>query len=174
MNKQSIKKGRLMKRRRVMVSACLLGWECRYDGQAKTSPELADRLAEFELISVCPECLGNLPIPRLPAEIQNGDGAAVWAGEALVLNRRGDDYTPQFRAGAAQVLDLYRSYQPEFLVFKSHSPSCGVSWIYDGSFTGVLRPGDGVTAALLRADGAVLYTEADFLSDSVAARKQNQ
>jgi uncharacterized protein YbbK (DUF523 family) len=154
-----------MSKRKVMVSACLLGIKCRYDGTAKANPELARlALAGFELVSFCPECLGNLPIPRLPAEIKNSDGAAVIAGKALVLNRQGVDYTPQFYAGAVKTLELYQKHRPELVVLKAHSPSCGVGWIYDGSFSGKLRPGDGVTAALLRENGAVLYTEVDFLA----------
>jgi uncharacterized protein YbbK (DUF523 family) len=148
-----------------MVSACLLGSRCRYDGTAKLHPEVTglDR-EEFELIPVCPECLGGLPIPRLPAEIENGDGARVLAGMAQVRNRQGDDYTPQFCAGARQALELYRERRPELVVFKANSPSCGVGRIYDGSFSRQLCPGDGVTAALLRDHGAVLATEQDFLS----------
>jgi uncharacterized protein YbbK (DUF523 family) len=154
----------LESKRKIMVSACLLGVKCRYDGAAKANPELAGlTLAGFELVPVCPECLGNLPIPRLPAEIQNNDGAAVLAGNAVVLNRQGVDLSPQFCVGAAKVLELFQEHRPELVVFKARSPSCGVGWIYDGSFSRKLRPGDGVTAALLRENGAVLYTEEDFL-----------
>jgi uncharacterized protein YbbK (DUF523 family) len=151
-----------MIKRKVMVSACLLGNKCRYDGTAKPDLELIAALTDFEVIAACPECLGNLPVPRLPAEIQNGVGAQVLAGEAIVLNRQGDDYTSQFCAGAQRTLQLYREEQPELVIFKARSPSCGVGWIYDGSFSGKLRPGDGVTAALLRENGAVLVTEADL------------
>jgi uncharacterized protein YbbK (DUF523 family) len=154
-----------MTKRKIMVSACLLGSKCRYDGTAKPHPEVTglDR-EEFELIPVCPECLGGLPIPRQPAEIENGDGARVLAGASRVRNRRGDDYTPQFCAGARQVLELYREHRPELVVLKANSPSCGVGRIYDGSFNRQLRSGDGVTAALLREHGAVLVTEQNFLT----------
>jgi uncharacterized protein YbbK (DUF523 family) len=152
-----------MSKRKVMVSACLLGFKCRYDGTAKANLELLElALAGFELVPVCPECLGDLPVPRLPAEIQNGDGAAVLAGKAVVLNRQGNDYTPQFYAGAVKTLELYREVRPELVILKAHSPSCGVGFIYDGSFSGKLCPGDGVAAALIRENGAVLYTEANF------------
>jgi uncharacterized protein YbbK (DUF523 family) len=152
-----------MSKCKVMVSACLLGLKCRYDGAAKANLELVGlALAEFELVPVCPEYLGDLPVPRLPAEIQNGDGAAVLAGKAVVLTRQGNDYTPQFCTGAVKTWEFYREVRPELVVLKAHSPSCGVGLIYDGSFSGKLCPGDGVTAALLRENGVVLYTEVNF------------
>jgi uncharacterized protein YbbK (DUF523 family) len=152
-----------MTRKKVMVSACLLGEKCRYDGSAKLNPDLILALQDLELISVCPECLGGLPTPRAPVEIQNGDGAQVLAGKTLVIDRQGADYTPGFHTGALQVLELYRQRQPDLVIFKAYSPSCGAGRIYDGTFTGKLRPGDGVTAALLRENGAVLCTELDYL-----------
>ena len=148
-----------------MVSACLLGVNCRYDGKSKPQPELKPQLEGRRIIAFCPECLGELPTPRLPAEIQKGDGAAVLAGEVLVLNREGEDYTPQFKAGAEATLRLYREHQPELIICKANSPSCGFGKIYDGTFSGRLRTGDGVTAALLRANGAVLCTEEDVLQN---------
>lgn len=154
-----------MNERKVMVSACLLGISCRYDGKAKPQPELTRKFEGYRIIAFCPESLGQLPIPRLPAEIQRGDGAAVLAGDALVLNREGEDYTLQFKLGAEATLQLYRKHQPELVICKAHSPSCGVGKIYDGTFSGRLRPGDGVTAALLRANGANLCTEMDILQN---------
>lgn len=154
-----------MKQPKVLVSACLLGVNCRYDGNAKLEPDLAGRLEGYQVIPFCPEGLGNLPVPRLPAEIQNGDGAGVLAGTAVVVNRQGQDYTAQFRLGAEELLRLYQEHRPEFLICKANSPSCGVGRIYDGTFSGKLRPGDGVAVALLRQNGALLFTETEFLQN---------
>jgi uncharacterized protein YbbK (DUF523 family) len=103
--------------------------------------------------------LGGLPIPRLPAEIQNGEGVTVLTGKSRVLNSQNEDYTPQFLAGARRTVELYRENQPKYVLLKANSPSCGVGRIYDGSFTGRLRPGDGVAVAMLRQEGAIVYTE---------------
>jgi uncharacterized protein YbbK (DUF523 family) len=151
-----------MENSKIMVSACLLGVNCRYDGKAKPVDGLKRRLKGCRIIPFCPECLGELPVPRLPAEIQAGAGDAVLTGESRVLNRQGEDYTDQFIAGALRTLELYRGNQPRYVLLKANSPSCGVGRIYDGSFTGRLRPGDGVTAALLRREGAILFTEEEF------------
>jgi uncharacterized protein YbbK (DUF523 family) len=147
---------------KIMVSACLLGVKCRYDGKAKPVDGLKRRLAGCRIIPFCPECLGELPVPRLPAEIQVGEGAAVLAGKSRVVNRQGEDYTAQFIDGARRAVELYRENRPEYVLLKANSPSCGAGRIYDGSFTGRLRPGDGVAAAMLRQEGARLVTEEEF------------
>ncbi|HEY8464057.1 MAG TPA: DUF523 domain-containing protein [Bacillota bacterium] len=154
-----------MGKAKAMVSACLVGINCRYDGKSQLRPELVECLRDYQLIPFCPEYLGELPTPRLPSEICNGDGAAVLAGAALVLNRQGDDWTPYFIKGAEATLRLYQEVRPDLIVFKAKSPSCGVGQIYDGTFTGKLRSGDGVTAALLRQKGACLYSETDILQN---------
>jgi uncharacterized protein YbbK (DUF523 family) len=143
----------------IMMSACLLGEACRYDGTAKSSPKLIAGLSDFELAPFCPEKSGGLPIPRPPAEIQNGDGAAVLAGQAKVIDSSGSDCTAAFVAGAKKTLAMAEKLQPVLVVGKAKSPSCGVGRIYDGSFSGTLRSGDGVTMALLREAGLAVCTE---------------
>jgi uncharacterized protein YbbK (DUF523 family) len=143
----------------IMVSACLLGEACRYDGSAKPFPGLTAGLSDFELASFCPEKLGNLPIPRPPAEIQNGDGAAVLAGKAKVVDRSGSDCTAAFVTGAQKTLEMAQKIQPVLVVGKTKSPSCGVGRVYDGSFSGTLLNGDGVTTALLREAGLAVCDE---------------
>jgi uncharacterized protein YbbK (DUF523 family) len=149
----------------IMVSACLLGVKCRYDGKAKPVGRLVRRLEGCRIVPFCPECLGGLSIPRLPAEIQNGEGATVLTGESRVVNSRGEDCTLQFLQGARRTVELYRENRPQYVLLKANSPSCGAGRIYDGSFSGRFRPGDGVAAAMLRQEGALLHTEeelADF------------
>ena len=148
----------------VMVSACLLGLKCRYDGTAKEVPELLPFLTGYRLLPFCPEQLGGLVTPRPPAEIQNGDGTSVLQGKARVVNRAGQDYTAEFVRGAEAVWRLVEQVKPELVVLKSKSPSCGVGWIYDGSFSGKLRAGYGVTAAKLYQAGIMIVTETELIS----------
>lgn len=146
----------------VMVSACLLGVKCRYDGNDKKVAGIDEQLKEFRVIPFCPEALGGLPIPRLPAEITDGDGEGVWNETARVLNQEGLDISNEFRNGAQKAFEIFEKEQPEMVIFKAHSPSCGMGRIYDGSFKHTLRDGDGVTAALLRKAGARMITEEDL------------
>ncbi|TCL66586.1 uncharacterized protein YbbK (DUF523 family) [Hydrogenispora ethanolica] len=147
----------------VLVSACLLGIPCRYDGGSKLVSGIRAQLAGCRIVPFCPEVLGGLETPRPAAEITGGDGAAVLDGAASVRNRAGLDVTGEFIRGAEAVLDLVRANQPASVILKAKSPSCGVGRIYDGSFTGRLRDGDGVTVALLRRSTAIrFYTEEDF------------
>ena len=128
---------------RLLVSACLLGCRCRYDGASREHP-LAKELAEHHtLVPVCPEQLGGLSTPRPPAERRGG----------LVVTRDGTDVTEQYRRGAEEALRLCRGLGCEAAVLKERSPSCGCGAVYDGTFSGTLVPGDGVTAELLRAHG---------------------
>ena len=134
---------------KLLVSACLLGACCRYDGASREHP-LAKKLAErYPLIPVCPEQLGGLPTPRPPAERR---------GERVVT-QSGDDVTERYRRGAEETLRLCRMLDCEAAVLKERSPSCGAGAVYDGTFSGVLASGDGVTAALLRDGGIPVYGE---------------
>ena len=134
---------------RLLISACLLGCACRYDGGSKPCPAALRLAAEHELIPVCPEQLGGLPTPRPPAEIR---------GERVV-NREGEDVTAQYRRGAEETLRLARLLNAQGAVLKARSPSCGHGEVYDGTFSGTLRPGNGVTAQLLREEGIAVFTE---------------
>lgn len=139
----------------ILVSACLLGCPCRYDGTAKADPRVLALMERHTLIPVCPEQLGGLPTPRLPSERREGG----------VFDRGGKDVTAQYRQGAEEVLRLARLYGCTHAVLKERSPSCGSGQIYDGSFSHVLGPGSGVAAELLAQNGITVLGEsqADIL-----------
>ena len=137
----------------ILVSACLAGIPCRYDGQSKPDERIKEMVKRGEAKVFCPETLGGLKIPRVPSEIVGGDGDDVLDGQAKVLSRDGEDRTAHFIAGARATLELCRKHGVTEVWLKAKSPSCGVGRIYDGTFSGTLRPGDGVTAALLRRNG---------------------
>lgn len=142
----------------VLVSACLAGRACRFDGSANADDEVARLVAEGRAVLVCPEVDGGLGTPRPPAEIQGGDGADVLAGRARVVTAAGADVTDAYVAGARRALKVAEEAGATSAILKSRSPSCGKSGIYDGSFSRVLRDGDGVTAALLSAHGIEVFT----------------
>lgn len=139
----------------ILVSACLLGCPCRYDGTAKADPRVLALMERHTLIPVCPEQLGGLPTPRLPSERREGG----------VFDRGGKDVTAQYRQGAEEVLRLARLYGCTHAVLKERSPSCGSGQIYDGSFSHVLVPGSGVAAELLAQNSITVLGEsqADIL-----------
>ena len=128
---------------KILVSACLLGENCKYNGKNNYSERVAAYVAGHEVIPVCPEVLGGLPTPRDPSEIVNGE----------VINCKGISVDRQFRTGAEEALRIAKENDIALAVLQSRSPSCGVRQIYDGSFTGKLIPGQGVFAGLLRENG---------------------
>ena len=135
----------------ILVSACLLGMPCRYDGTGKREAGL-EKLREqgHTLIPVCPEVLGGLPIPRPPAERQP---------DGRVITQKGQDVTNQYRAGAQRALELAQVHGCTLAVLKERSPSCGRGQIYDGTFSHTLISGSGVTAQLLEVHGIPVYGE---------------
>ncbi len=134
---------------KILVSACLLGTACRYDSASKPCASVISLASEYEMIPICPECLGGLPTPRIPSERQ-GD---------RVFNREGEDVTAAYRKGAEEVLKIAVREKPLFAVLKARSPACGHGAVYDGTFTGTLRAGDGVCAETLHAAGIKIFTE---------------
>ena len=154
------------RRDRILVSACLVGVPCRYDGRSCPQPELCSLLARGQAVAICPEVAGGLSTPRLPAEIEGAgaglDGHDVLAGRTRVLRSDGLDVSAQFLAGAHAALDLVQDLGIRQAVLKAHSPSCGVGAIYDGLFSGRLVAGDGVTAALLKRVGVEVVSEIDW------------
>ncbi len=136
-----------------LVSACLAGLKCRYDGGACPDPLVLSLLAAGRAVPVCPEQLGGLPTPRPPAEIKGGDGEGVLDGRARVVDREGRDVTDAFLRGARETLHLARAANASWCLFKERSPSCGQSAVFNGAFEGVTRPGRGVTTALLEKNG---------------------
>jgi uncharacterized protein YbbK (DUF523 family) len=134
----------------VLVSSCLLGIECRYDGNHSLAEEIAEEALQMHMIPVCPEQLGGLSTPRPPAVIVNGDGEDVICGRAQVINERGQDVTKAFLKGARESLALAKLMGAHKAFLKAKSPSCGLRTPYCDSTTGY---GMGVTAALLLRNG---------------------
>ncbi|MEW6358455.1 MAG: DUF523 domain-containing protein [Planctomycetota bacterium] len=134
----------------VIVSACLLGVECRYDGESKLDEDLIARLAGEGIVPVCPEQLGGLPTPRPPAQIVGGGGEDVLDGRARVVNRDGADVTANYIRGAEQVLGIAQRLGITKAYLKSKSPACGFGKIRKGE---KLSEGNGVCAALLARNG---------------------
>lgn len=132
----------------LLISSCLLGLACRYDGGWREY-DLKGLEKKFNLIPICPEIYGGLPTPRVPSEIK-GD---------RVINREGVDVTAQYEKGAREALHLAKLYNAKYALLKAKSPSCGKNKVYDGSFTKTLTDGDGVTAKLLSENGLVIFTE---------------
>lgn len=138
----------------ILVSACLLGVPCRYNGTGVIDERILELAKKHHLIPVCPEQLGGLPTPRPPAE-RNG---------TRVLTRDDHDVTAPFLRGAQETQRLARLFSCRIAILKANSPSCGSGQIYDGCFCGRLIPGDGLTAALLKQDGLTVLSELDDLS----------
>ena len=143
---------------KLLVSACLVGCHCRYDGRAFENEILKALARKGLVVAVCPEILGGLSIPRPKAEIVGGTGDDVLSGRAKILNERGEDVTPHFLIGAFKVLDIALGEGIRYAVLKDKSPSCGVYHIYDGSFTGKICEGSGVTSAILRRHRISLFS----------------
>jgi len=147
-----------------LVSACLIGLCTNYRGESCVVEELQQAFARGEVIPVCPEQLGGLSTPRPPAEITGGTAEDVLAGQARVLQKDGTDVTAAFVRGAQEVLKLANLLQPEHIIFKEDSPSCGVKSTYDGTHTGRLIPGCGITTALLLQNGFEVISEKEITS----------
>ena len=133
-------------------SACLLGVKCRYDGQGKSNEKVIALSKKERLLPVCPEVLAGLSIPREQAEIKEGK----------VLTKSGKDVTYYFEKGAQEVLKIAESFGIKEAIFKQRSPSCGCGQIYDGTFSGKIIKGDGITAALLKRNGLKVISEEDL------------
>ena len=158
-----------MSKRKILVSACLLGELVRYNSEIL--PDCPSILKEWEqagrVIPVCPEILGGLSVPRAPAEIQGGEGKDVLAGNARVMNINGQEVTQAFLSGAREALQLAEENGIAYALLKACSPSCGNKIIYDGSFTGSLFEGQGVTAALIEQSGIQVFNEKEI--DKIAS-----
>jgi uncharacterized protein YbbK (DUF523 family) len=143
-----------------LISACLLGIRCTWGGGDQYKNDRAIKLSKVEaLIPVCPEQLGGLPTPRAPQEIQGGVGKDVLDGKCRVINKNGEDVTSQFIQGAEETLRFANRLKVKEFIGKFGSPSCGCGRIYDGSFSGKLISGDGVTTALLKRNGIRVIAE---------------
>ncbi len=137
---------------RILVSACLLGVACRYDGESRSYPCMECLPDKYVLIPFCPEEAGGLPTPRIPAEILNG----------RVITKDGRDVTENYQRGALAALEKAESEGITLAILKSKSPSCGSSGVYDGTFSHTLRAGRGVTAQLFFEKGIAVISEEEI------------
>lgn len=140
---------------KIMVSACLLGRRCKYNGGDNFNEALAQALEGHDVVPVCPEVAGDLPVPRRPCEIVRG----------TVMNDAGENVDAAFRAGAAACLQIARDERIDLAVLQPRSPSCGVKQVYDGSFSGRRVDGSGVFAAALRENGFRAVEPDEFLKE---------
>ncbi len=138
----------------IMISACLMGVHCRYDGGHAICRALVDFSPAVPFIPFCPEQLGGLPTPRPPANIKNGDGHDIFTGQAKIINAVGEDVTDAFRKGAQEAYALARLSGSSLAVMKSRSPSCGLKTPYCEKTTGI---GIGVTAAYFESHGLKVF-----------------
>ena len=135
--------GRMDEKMTVLVSACLLGINCKYNGGNNASEKLADYLRDKVVIAVCPEVMGGLPTPRIPSEIVDG----------VVMNREGECVDGAFRLGAERILQAIGTTKIDLAILQPRSPSCGVGQVYDGPFSGKLTEGNGIFAQRLQEAG---------------------
>ncbi len=145
-----------------LVSACLVGMSCRYDGASKPLDRLSAE--NTKVLPLCPEVAGGLGVPREAASIQGGDGYDVLDGRARVVTRSGRDVTDEFIRGARAVLSAAEHAGVQTAILKQRSPSCGVGQLLDRS--GSKRGGDGVTTALLRRSGITVISEEEWNSNT--------
>ncbi|MGM0369462.1 MAG: DUF523 domain-containing protein [Bacillota bacterium] len=157
----------------ILVSACLLGDNCKYDGTNSDNQQLQAIFNEKELVKVCPEKLGGLKSPRPPAEIKGGSGEDVLRNEAQVVSKEGENLTEEFLAGARKTLEKAVDNDCKLAILKARSPSCGSKMIYDGSFSGTTKEGKGVSATLLERAGIRVFNEENLLDAKKAKEELN-
>ncbi|MFC3884467.1 DUF523 domain-containing protein [Bacillus songklensis] len=148
----------------IVVSACLAGIECRYNGTHSLDKKIKELVEQDKAILVCPEILGGFSTPRDSAEIIGGTGDDVLEGNARVIEKSGKDVTELYVKGAYKTLEVVRSVQATYVVLKEYSPSCGSAMIYNGTFTNAKIHGEGVTAALLRREGIKVISEQELIN----------
>ncbi len=140
---------------KLLVSACLAGFPCRYDGKTKPVKEIVELVESGKAIPFCPEVEGGLPTPRIPSE-QLKD---------RVINEEGIDVTDNYNLGAKKALEVCQNNNISKAILKAKSPSCGVGKVYDGTFSGTLIEGDGVTTTLLKDNNIKVINEEDYLRE---------
>jgi uncharacterized protein YbbK (DUF523 family) len=151
--------------KRILVSSCLLGFKVRYNG---SDAEVQDQIwkrwqKEGRLVSLCPELAAGFSVPRPPAEIVGGEGENVLAGRAQILEDVGSDVTELFILGAKKTLEFAQRQGLELAILTDGSPSCGSSYIYDGTFTGNRKKGKGVVTSLLEQHGIRIFADHQLL-----------
>ncbi|ARM73978.1 hypothetical protein LMxysn_2343 [Listeria monocytogenes] len=146
----------------IAVSACLAGIACRYDGKDKEITKIKQMVENGEAIPFCAEVAGGLSTPRNPVEIIGGDGKDVWLGRAKVVDSKGTDVTEEYKYGAKLTLAKMQDLGITKIIMKEKSPSCGSCAIYDGTFSGKIKDGTGVAAALFQMNGIKIISEFVF------------
>ncbi|HSQ89186.1 DUF523 domain-containing protein [Romboutsia sp.] len=146
----------------ILVSACLVGINCKYNGENNKNDKVIDYLKDKQFIIVCPEQLGGMSTPRDPSEIIRLDGDAVIKGQTSVISNKRLDVTNKFKIGAEEALKIANMYNCKEAILKEGSPSCGSNYIYDGTFTSRKIDGEGVTTALLRSHGIKVMSEKEL------------
>lgn len=149
------------KRPWIVVSACLLGENCKYNGGNNYRAELKKFLADYEVIPICPEVAGGLPTPRVPVELKDG----------IPFDRDGISREKEFRLGTERTLQELKDKKIAFAILQSRSPSCGVGQIYDGTFSGTKIPGMGMFAAAMKAAGYPVYDVEEVLGGMLSEKK---
>lgn len=140
----------------ICVSKCLMGHNCRYDGKNMRNDEIIEFLKDKEYVEVCPECLGGLSTPRDPSEI---------AGDKVYSNK-GKDVTEEFYRGAYKALEIAKEHHCHCAIFQENSPSCGVNFVYDGTFSGNKVKGQGITTQVFSENGLKVYSSHNFLEEN--------
>ena len=148
----------------IIVSACTAGVKCRYDESHRVNKKIVKLVSEKKALPLCPEVLGGRPVPRSPVEIVGGTGDDVIDGIARVKDKEGNDYTEEVIDGVEEFLKTVSRLNVKVVVMKTKSPTCGYGKIHDGTFSGILKAGNGVLAAALERRGIKIYTE-DNLQD---------
>ncbi|SUY46995.1 purine nucleoside phosphorylase [Clostridium putrefaciens] len=143
----------------IIVSACLYGVNCRFDGKSSENAKIIDAFKNDQVILVCPEELGGLKTPRTPCEIYKGTGKEVLKGMSKVKSSKDEDFTRYFVKGAEETLKIAKRFDVKKAILKSKSPSCGLNRIYNGNFDKTLVKGNGVTAQILIDNGIDIITE---------------
>ncbi len=143
----------------ILVSACLVGINCKYSGGNNYNQKIFNLVKEGKAIPICPEQLGGLKTPRKPAEIKNIDG------KRYVINNEGEDVTENFERGAIEVLNLAQNLNIKTAILQPRSPSCGVNKIYSGNFDDKLTDGNGILAELLIQNGVKVFTPEEYFED---------
>ncbi len=148
-----------------IVSACLCGVKCRYDGKGKANDKIIEMVKKGEAIPVCPEQIGGLTTPRVPAEekdTQKSEISGATGSGGKIITTEGKDVTENFERGAEEALKIALLSGCDEAILKEKSPSCGVKQVYDGSFTGTLKAGDGIFTRLLKKNGIKVKSEEDI------------
>jgi uncharacterized protein YbbK (DUF523 family) len=142
-----------------LVSACLAGIDCTFRGKNNLNNKILELVKTGICIALCPEVFASLGVPRENIELSGGDGNDLLDGKAIAVSSSGRDVTKSLIAGAGKVLEVVKKYGIKEAILKSNSPTCGAGRIYDGTFSGILKDGDGVLTALLKRNGIKVITE---------------